>query len=317
MKRRLLPWKPQKTKQKQRNAIVIPVPGREDAKTVGNWTVVTLEDWMDKLANRVFYAYTTVKLLVLATKEKSDNKHIDKHGRSLLGISELLVKVTWGWNEGIRGLKGFSRTWLKIDVDEEIQDSLLRAQPLLDAMEASTSRLLHASSSWEIFISFCIWAKDVCIFIFFVVVEILHAFLHLAVSILDLILDLLLDSEKRKETYTLLIDFLKWLHTRYFEAGSVLTKSVFSALKKIAPHFLVYLGGPYAYLIQAIAVIIKRLAKIAADNNEESLPKPLRLSAKAARKILLQFRSLAFAIWKPLVTNMFSEKEVLTPLAKL
>lgn len=273
---------------------------------------------MEKAANRVFYTYTTVKLLIQATKEKRDNKHMDEKGKSLLSISELMVKVVWGWNESVRALKGFSTKWLDIDVDVELQDALLRAQPLLSNLENSTDRLLTASSSWDVFISFCTWTKDVIVFALFVVIEVLHAFLLLAVSVFDFILDLLTDPLKRKEGYSLLINFLKWLHTQYFEAGSVLTKSIFSAMKKIAPHILVYFGRPYSYIIQAMAIIIKRLAKIAAENNEDTLPKPLRLSAKAARKLILKFKSLAFSLWKPLVTNLFiNEKNTAAPYAKL
>jgi hypothetical protein len=273
---------------------------------------------MDKIANRVFYAYTTVKLLVQATKEKHQSEHIDKQAQSLLSISEMMVKVMWGWNESIRSLKGFSSKWLKIDVDEEIQDMLLRAQPLLESLESSTSRLLNASSSWEIFMAFCIWSKDVCMFALFVVIEMLHSILLLAVSVIDLILDLLINPEKRKECYTYFIEFIKWLHTQYFEAGSVLTKSIFSAIKKITPHILVYFGRPYTYVIQAMAFIVKRLARIVSENNEDTLPRPLRLSAKATRKLVLKFRALAFNLWKPLVTNVFlNEKENKIPRAKL
>lgn len=287
----------------------------------------------------MFYAYTTVKLLVQATKEKNASTHIDGHGENLLTISELLLRVTWGWNESIRALKGFSNKWLRIDIDEEIQDALLRSQPLFDALEESSERLIKANSSWEVFFTFCVWAKDVAVFAFFLLIELLHSFLLVAVAILDLIIDLVLDAEKRHECYTLFIQLIRWLHTQYFQNGSVLSKSIFAALKKIAPHLLAYIGRPYSYVIQAMAFILKRLARLAEEDASGNgilsnsfvgrlvgtsssgtleTPIPLRVSAKVARKLLLKFRRLALGLWEPIVTNvLLSDKNKAEAKAKL
>lgn len=298
-----------------------------------------VEGWLDRIANRVFYAYTTVKLLVQATKEKNASAHIEGHSQSLLSISELLVRVTWGWNESIRALKGFSNKWLRIDIDQELQDALLRSQPYFDALEASSERLIKANTSWEVFFAFCTWSKDVVTFAFFLLVELLHAFLLVAVAIIDLILDLLLDAEKRHECYTLFIQLIRWLHSQYFESGSVLTKTIFAAIKRIAPHLLAYVGRPYSYVIQAMAFILKGLARMADEQSgygslsqnsfisritgasSSSLitpPAPLRVSAKVARKLLLKFRALALTLWEPIVTNvLLGDKNKNTAKAKL
>lgn len=290
----------------------------------------------------MFYTYTTVKLLVQATKEKNASQHIEGHGDSLLNISELLVRVTWGWNEGIRALKGFSNKWLRIDIDQELQDALLRSQPYFDALEESSARLVKAGTSWEIFFAFCKWSKDVLYLAFFLMVELLHSFLLIAISIIDLILDLLLDAEKRHECYTLFAQLVRWLHSQYFEGGSVLTKSIFAALKKIAPHIIAYIGRPYTYVIQAMAFILKRLARMADQQSGDSSngnssssslyrrisgvstsdftnpPAPLRVSAKLARKMLLKFRALALTLWEPIVTNvLLSDKNKPEQRAKL
>lgn len=301
-----------------------------------------LEGWLDRIANRVFYAYTTVKLLVQASKEKNASAHIEGHSESLLSISELLVRVTWGWNESIRALKGCSNKWLRIDIDQELQDALLRSQPYFDALEASSERLIKANTSWEVFFAFCTWSKDVVTFAFFLLVELLHSFLLVAVAIIDLILDLLLDAEKRHECYTLFIQLIRWLHSQYFESGSILTKTIFAAIKKIAPHLLAYVGRPYTYVIQAMAFILKRLARMADEQSATSYgsslsqnsfisriagasssalatpPAPLRVSAKVARKLLLKFRALALTLWEPIVTNvLLNDKNKPAAKAKL
>lgn len=276
-----------------------------------------------------------------ASREKHASAHIDEQGAKMVKLSELLLSVTWGWNEGIRAIQGFSNKWLRIDLDQEVQDAFLRCQPYFDALEESSARLLKVTSSWDVFLTFCKWMRDFVLFAFFVLVELLHAFLLVAVAIFDLLLDLTLDPSKRKECYTLFLQLLRWLHKQYFEGGSVLTRSIFAALKKVAPHIIAYFGRPYTYVIQAMAFVIKRLAKMASDQEASAsrfgfgfsgsatsslsdAPAPLRVSAKAARKLVLAFRKVALGLWEPLVTNVIlndkndkSEKGNYLPRAKL
>lgn len=225
-----------------------------------------------------------------------------KQSKRILSLSDLVMNAVWGWNASLREIKGFSSKWLQYDIDQELQDALLRVKPVLETLEDSSSRLVQSSSSWEVFVNFCVWLKDVCVFFVLVVVEMLHAVLLFAVSVVDVIIDLVTDPSKRKEAGAVFVNFVRWLHAQYFQNGSILSKTLLSAIFKIAPHILAYFFRPWSYVIQVMYYLMKKLLRMAEENDDE-MNSALRVSAVALRKLLLRFRRVAWSLWRPLFTN--------------